>query len=308
MAKRRVKHIKCPNCDYSFNGIDNYCPNCGQENHTHKLPVKHFILEVVEGYFHLDTKMINTLKDMVLKPGLITKNYNLGKRARYVSPIRFYIFVSFVFFLILSLENPEKGGSSARSNKSEGFTITVSTLDQPERIKDYKKLAANPELDNSTIDRYLDSVGVATSWYNKTFIRNYIRFKTGHLTPEDLRHKTRKNLSIMMFLLMPLVAFFLYILFYKKKLYYSEHLIFSIHFHTLAFIVLSIWLLCRPFLDGVWLLCVFLPIIFIHGIWSMKVIYQQSIVSLFVKVFFLGLLYSITLIIFYIITVLSSLI
>ncbi|HMW95962.1 MAG TPA: DUF3667 domain-containing protein [Flavobacteriales bacterium] len=39
---------------------------------------------------------------MVTKPGLITKDFVEGKRARYVNPARFYVFVSVIFFLLFA--------------------------------------------------------------------------------------------------------------------------------------------------------------------------------------------------------------
>lgn len=80
---------------------DNYCPNCGQENNTHKIPVRHIVLETFEDFFHFDTKLWNTIKTTFARPGKITVDYLEGKRARYVPPVKFYIFISFIFFLLL---------------------------------------------------------------------------------------------------------------------------------------------------------------------------------------------------------------
>ena len=307
MAKRRIKQINCPNCDYLFNGIDNYCPNCGQENHSHKLPIKHFVIEAFEGYFHFDTKLINTIKDLILRPGLITKNYNLGKRARYISPVRLYIFVSFIFFLILSFQKPVGESSSADSIKMD-MNYNIVPIDKAVKPNDSSRLAGIRDLSNATIDNYLDSLGVGVSWYNKVYYRNYIKFKTGHLKEDELRQNNRKNLSIIMFLLMPIFAFYVYLLHYKRKLYYAEHLIFSLHTHTMAFCFLSIWLLCRPFLGVLWVYFLFAPIIFIHGVWAMKVVYQQKIGILLYKVFFLSLIYLVTFGIFFIVILIMSLV
>ena len=57
MARQRVKRTDCPNCGRSLLAADNYCPSCGQENHTHKLPVRHFIVELLSGLFNFDTKL-----------------------------------------------------------------------------------------------------------------------------------------------------------------------------------------------------------------------------------------------------------
>jgi len=109
MAKKRRKSVTCANCQYQFDGIDNYCPNCGQENHSHHAPFKHIIIELIESLTHFDTKFFATVKALFLKPGLLTKDYIEDKRARYVPPVRLYIFISFVFFFFLSfLSNNNK--------------------------------------------------------------------------------------------------------------------------------------------------------------------------------------------------------
>ncbi|TDE48409.1 DUF3667 domain-containing protein [Flavobacterium sp. GT3P67] len=59
-------------------------------------------METLESFTHFDTKFLNTLKDLILKPGLVTKNYNSNKRARYVPPIKMYVFITFLFLLIVS--------------------------------------------------------------------------------------------------------------------------------------------------------------------------------------------------------------
>jgi Protein of unknown function (DUF3667) len=61
------------------------------------------LYEFVESITHFDTKVFTTMKEMASKPGLIVKNYNNNKRARYVPPARIYIFMSFIFFFLLSV-------------------------------------------------------------------------------------------------------------------------------------------------------------------------------------------------------------
>lgn len=101
--KKRVTSTSFPNCNEEFAGINpNFCVYCGQKNHTHKLPFKHFLIETLESLTHFDIKLLNTLNDLVLKPGLATKNYNANKRAQYVSPMKMHVLTTFIFLLIVS--------------------------------------------------------------------------------------------------------------------------------------------------------------------------------------------------------------
>ena len=105
--KTRRKSDTCLNCNTPLKQEDNFCPCCGQENHDHKVPVTHLVFEVIESFVHVDTKMWNTLKATFTKPGKITAEYLEGKRARYVPPVKFYIFVSFIFFLLVGMQSDD---------------------------------------------------------------------------------------------------------------------------------------------------------------------------------------------------------
>ena len=105
-GKNKKKFETCPNCNYRFAEVNNYCANCGQENHDLNMPFGHVVLEVLEGTFHFDTKIFRTLKLLLFKPGRLTAEFIQNKRAPYVPPIRLYVFVSFIFFLVLAADIP----------------------------------------------------------------------------------------------------------------------------------------------------------------------------------------------------------
>jgi hypothetical protein len=306
MSRKKVKYTICPNCDYSFKEIDNFCPNCGQENHSIKVPLKHYVLELFESFFHVDAKLMNTLRDLIVKPGQITRNYNLGKRARYVPPVRFYIFISFILFLLLSLQKPDKINFGKNTSGSSMTMIAIDSIAKPE---DLRKLANLSQLENETIDHYLDSIGVKHSWYNVPIYRNYVRLRTGHLTTEEYRHKTRKTFSILMFFLMPLVAFYLRIFHYKQKMFFSEHLVFSIHLHSVAFLIMSLWIslkLLFPDISSNYIF-LFIALMSIYILMAIKTVYQQKMGIVILKFVFLVLLYTLTFLLFFFTTIIVSL-
>ena len=92
----------CLNCATSLEAGWEYCPACGQKNEELRLPLKHILEEVAEGIWHFDSKLWATVKAIATRPGKITAEFLDGHRVRYVPPIRLYVFVSFVFFLLLS--------------------------------------------------------------------------------------------------------------------------------------------------------------------------------------------------------------
>jgi hypothetical protein len=128
MPKNRIKSDTCLNCHTFLRPEDNYCPNCGQENKTHIIAVKHLLFEVFEDLFHFVTKLWNTLKASFTRPGKITIDYLEGKRARYVPPVKFYVFVSFIFFLLLGKLSEEAidNNNSLFKKGQEDLSVNIS--------------------------------------------------------------------------------------------------------------------------------------------------------------------------------------
>lgn len=102
MARRRLKRPVCPNCETPLPAHANFCPNCGQENHSHTRPFGHLLYEFVESITHFDAKLWATLKAIVTRPGQFVVDFVSDRRARYVPPARLYVFVSVIFFLLVN--------------------------------------------------------------------------------------------------------------------------------------------------------------------------------------------------------------
>lgn len=100
------KEKNCLNCGATVLG--RYCHVCGQENvepkETFRQMVTHFFYDIT----HFDSNFFVTVKDLLFKPGFLSKEYMLGRRKKYLHPVRMYLFISAVFFLIFfSFLNPE---------------------------------------------------------------------------------------------------------------------------------------------------------------------------------------------------------
>jgi hypothetical protein len=94
--ERREKN--CLNCGATVMG--RYCHVCGQENIEPKERFWHLVTHFFNDVTHFDGKFFITLKDLLLKPGFLTKEYMIGRRASYLNPVRMYVFTSAIFFLL----------------------------------------------------------------------------------------------------------------------------------------------------------------------------------------------------------------
>ncbi len=105
--------------------------------------VHHLAVEVFEDFFHLDTKLWNTIKASFTRPGKITLDYLDGKRVRYVPPVKFYVFVSFIFFLLLGKISDHVIDASNKSTKNgkedtNSMSITLNELQGGKKIQHRK--------------------------------------------------------------------------------------------------------------------------------------------------------------------------
>ena len=145
------KEKDCLNCGAEVQG--RYCQDCGQENvvphETFWHMVKHFFYDIT----HFDSKFFETVKDLLFKPGFLTRQYVQGKRVAYLHPIKMYVFTSAVFFLIFfSFFQP-------KANMTD-MNVKIDSTDRAEYIreirKDLQKDSANPVF-KEELSRALDT-------------------------------------------------------------------------------------------------------------------------------------------------------
>lgn len=89
----------CLNCGTRL--IGPYCSACGQKAHVHR-SVRAFFQDFVAGLFNFEGKIWRTLPMLAWCPGLMTRRYIAGERARFISPVALYLFTVFAMFAVLN--------------------------------------------------------------------------------------------------------------------------------------------------------------------------------------------------------------
>ena len=92
MAKR------CLNCGSTLGG--EYCAECGQRDIDLERSFPALAREVIEESLQLDGRAASTLFTLVCRPGELTRQYLSGRRQLYTSPLRLYLVISVLFFLV----------------------------------------------------------------------------------------------------------------------------------------------------------------------------------------------------------------
>lgn len=94
MKSEKPTQVVCPNCENEFDKHFDFCPHCGQKNKKINLHLNYFIHDFLSGAFNLDSKFFLTFKTLILFPGKLSEEFLLGKRTKYLPPVRTYLIVS----------------------------------------------------------------------------------------------------------------------------------------------------------------------------------------------------------------------
>ena len=228
----------CTNCSYKFLQADNYCPVCGQKNHELRILLKHLLEELLESTLHFDSKTLRTIKLLLIKPGSLSLEFNSGRRANYVPPIRLYVLISFVFFFLLNLVSgghKTETNHSANGNVKSGFSISYQGI--------YSTDLSGLSIQQT--DSLMTARKVESTNFNKYIVHQM--HKMANSSSAEFTHLLMKNISYMMFLLMPVFGAWIYLFNKKQMEYYIESLTVSVHFHSFAFLMFTVLLLLSSF-------------------------------------------------------------
>ena len=244
-----MSHLKertakdCLNCGTEVAG--RFCQQCGQENVEVKESFSQLLRHFIEDLTHFDGKLWKTLKLLLLKPASLTKLYMDGKRAAYIHPIRMYLFVSAVFFLFMFTgELPEKPANlPANAGQPKDIATGINENYDLELGNDsvqYKTVeaynSAQQKLPKDKRDEWLDAfVKKKGIELNEKYEGD--KFKIGKALIEKFEH----YFSRMLYISLPIFAFFIWVLYRRNKHhFFVDHIIFSIHIYCAFYIILFV--------------------------------------------------------------------
>lgn len=160
--KKHYRHENdCLNCGTQLEG--KFCHNCGQENLQIKENFGHLMNHAISDYFHFDHQFFHTLKPLLFQPGKLTNEYMAGRRMQYLHPIKMYIFISLIFFiLIFKHKEEEKKEDFKKLNNKEKAAVLKRKLDANPNLTDFQKKAIASVATNAPEGMVIDTDAVAT--------------------------------------------------------------------------------------------------------------------------------------------------
>lgn len=161
-----IHHIlpECLNCGKPLATDDIFCSYCGQKN-VEKLNFASFIGQLISGFFSYDSRFWTTFTPLLLKPGIVSRNYIDGKRKRYVNPFQLYLQVSILFFLILGLTSNFDPSETA-TNIPDNIMVSDSIL--PQGVKD-EILKEIDTVDQKVITSFSDGMQFSEMLIDSTY-------------------------------------------------------------------------------------------------------------------------------------------
>jgi hypothetical protein len=259
----------CLNCGTALGG--QYCGNCGQRAASRLISVWELLRDAFGDLLDIDSRLWRTLVPLLRRPGKLTRDYLEGRRARFMPPFRMYLVLSIVFFLVaffdpreeLSIlfeptETPaaESGEDASdpgavrdevmRELAEEGIIANPDDADDPDT--DDGELTISFDSDESDENCDIDDINEADlpDWLKTRLTPERLKVMCDRVIADDGRaflNKLLDNVPAALFILLPLMALVLKILYPLSKRYYVEHLLFVVHYHAFVFLILSLQVL-----------------------------------------------------------------
>lgn len=101
LAERGTKTGVCANCGMPLLGP--FCAVCGQPAQTHRRSIRALLHDFFVDIVNFDNRILRTARALLFQPGELPAAFQEGRTQRYVPAIRLYLFVSLIFFIILSM-------------------------------------------------------------------------------------------------------------------------------------------------------------------------------------------------------------
>jgi len=166
--------------------------------------MRHFFSHALGELFHFDSKIFRSFRLLFTKPGFLTAEYLRGCRKPYLHPFQIFFIANLFYFLV----QPYIGWTGLRT-----------TLDVQLHMMSYSNLASR------LVAERLAAKGTSLAEFSHTF---------DHLVDVQARS--------LVLIMVPLYAMLLAVLQWRKKQFFGQHVVFSLHFTAFWLIAIFVGL------------------------------------------------------------------
>ncbi|MFQ5982800.1 MAG: DUF4286 family protein [Woeseiaceae bacterium] len=256
----------CLNCGTTLGG--QYCGNCGQRARSRLISIWELIRDAFGDLFELDSRLWQTLVPLVIRPGRLTRDYLEGRRARFMPPFRMYLVLSVVFFLVAFFDPREEfsllfeQAAEPTEEEDEAAEIPGEVLEElgmhgiiiGGQVSAEDSASVDIDLSDGESDFSCDIDDIESAdmpeWLSSRVTPERLQVICERIRADSgraLLDKLLDNIPAALFILLPLMALVLKVLYPLSKRYYVEHLLFVVHYHAFFFLVLTLQILFARF-------------------------------------------------------------
>jgi hypothetical protein len=276
----------CQNCGNSV--TVRFCPSCGQENTETKKSFHYLFTHFLEDLVHYESSFWKAIKYLLFAPEKLSLTYLSGKRKAFMAPVRLFIFINIVSFIIFS---------------SFTFKEIESEITQEISKSERKEDSLTSEKFTLKVNQKTDKIETQTINSNDSSLKEKIKLLEKNYTNEQIFQKVfqkfAQNLPKFLFLVMPFFALTLWLTHNKDRWWYFNHGIFTFHYFSSFLLILSITTIINQILgffnyetNGNFMTVIYLYLNFLF-IKAFVVFYQETAFKNFLKLIVVYLLNSI---------------
>lgn len=146
----------CKTCSNEF--VGKFCNRCGEKVISqHDRSIIHFLEGVFHVITHVDSKIFKNLKLMITNPGILSKNYAMGRRQPFMKPVPMFFVANLIYFLFPIFET---------FNTSFNSQVTAQPYSEIVRPAMERKMKEK----NLTFDQLAEKYNSKTATYSKLML------------------------------------------------------------------------------------------------------------------------------------------
>lgn len=223
----------CTNCGAVLAGA--FCHVCGQKRFVETdRRLRHLLHQFVSSATDLDGRIWRTVRALLFQPGLLTREYFAGRRARWISPVSLFLAVSVIYFVA-----PFHGSDlTLQFNQQVSGRVRVLALGPDEQLDAAHRAGAGqmhtpftePLIDARVRER--DTAARAASGGATGY--SYRDYRLAYDAKADDVSKA------IVILHMPFAALALMLVFARQRRYFAEHFVAALHYFAFFMVLLQI--------------------------------------------------------------------
>lgn len=246
----------CRNCGSPLRG--SFCHTCGQKDDDYRRPLLSLSNEFLGDVFQWDSRVFRTILPFLFLPGNLTRAYMRGRRQQYVSPLRMYLVFSILFFIVLAFSDRAIFGFTLTEgrNLAEDFPNIAERLAEENVAPEFQtygrqiqialfidpaEMTAVPAIPLDEVDDWFEGRFGETDLLTR--VRPLILgYNMAVEDPRIFNNVLNDWVPRLMVVMVPFFALIMSTLYVRRRVYFVDHLVFSLHYHSFLFAILMMML------------------------------------------------------------------